>query len=373
LYKVGKIKVKNLIVTVYAICKNEEKFVERWFNSMKEADNIVVLDTGSTDKTAEKLTNLGVKVTTKVISPWRFDTARNESLKLVPDNTDICVCTDLDEVFESGWCEKLKNSWQENTKQLRYTYVWNVLENNQDGITFLYEKIHALKDFKWVHPVHEIICYKSPLLPQEVATNKDIVLRHFPDPTKSRGQYLGLLELSVKEDPNSDRNMHYLSREYMFAGKYETAIKTFKKHLKMPNATWEEERSASYRYIGDCYVYLKKFKLAESYYKKAITTCFNIREPYLNLAQLYYNKKDYLNCIFVLNSMLNIKTKNLSYMTNPNCWNDYPYDLLSFCHFSIGNINLAIINTQVALSYNIDNVRLKNNLNFYLSLLKNNS
>ena len=42
-------------ICVYAICKNEEKFVERWVNSMKEADNIYVLDTGSTDNTVKKL------------------------------------------------------------------------------------------------------------------------------------------------------------------------------------------------------------------------------------------------------------------------------------------------------------------------------
>ena len=40
-------------ICVYAICKNEEKFIERWVNSMKEADKIYVLDTGSTDKSVE--------------------------------------------------------------------------------------------------------------------------------------------------------------------------------------------------------------------------------------------------------------------------------------------------------------------------------
>ena len=42
-------------VIVYAIAKNEEKFVDRWVDSMQEADEIIVLDTGSTDKTVEKL------------------------------------------------------------------------------------------------------------------------------------------------------------------------------------------------------------------------------------------------------------------------------------------------------------------------------
>lgn len=40
-------------VCVYAIAKNEEKFVDRWVSSMMEADCICVLDTGSEDKTVE--------------------------------------------------------------------------------------------------------------------------------------------------------------------------------------------------------------------------------------------------------------------------------------------------------------------------------
>ena len=37
-------------IVVYAICKNESKFIKRWYESMKEADSIYVLDTGSTDE-----------------------------------------------------------------------------------------------------------------------------------------------------------------------------------------------------------------------------------------------------------------------------------------------------------------------------------
>ena len=76
-------------VTVYAIAKNEERFARRWAQSMAEADEIVVLDTGSDDNTAAVLAECGVKVTVRQIVPWRFDVARNESLKLVPADTDI--------------------------------------------------------------------------------------------------------------------------------------------------------------------------------------------------------------------------------------------------------------------------------------------
>ena len=90
-------------IIVYAICKNEVSFVDRWMDSMAEADQVVVLDTGSTDATVQLLRARGAAVTEEVISPWRFDTARNRSLELVPQDADICVCTDLDEVFHPGW------------------------------------------------------------------------------------------------------------------------------------------------------------------------------------------------------------------------------------------------------------------------------
>ena len=73
-------------VCVYAICKNEEKFVDRWYESIKDADYICVLDTGSTDKTVDLLKKHKIKTQVKEIVPWRFDVARNESMKLIPDD-----------------------------------------------------------------------------------------------------------------------------------------------------------------------------------------------------------------------------------------------------------------------------------------------
>ena len=106
-------------VCVYAICKNEEKFVDRWYESVKEADEIYVLDTGSTDNTVSKLLEHGVNVTSLEIVPWRFDVARNKSLDLVPKDTDICVCIDLDEVFLPGWRQELENVWEEDATKVR--------------------------------------------------------------------------------------------------------------------------------------------------------------------------------------------------------------------------------------------------------------
>ena len=52
-------------ICVYAICKNESKFIDRWYNSVKEADYVCVLDTGSTDDSYEKLKKLNIIVAQK--------------------------------------------------------------------------------------------------------------------------------------------------------------------------------------------------------------------------------------------------------------------------------------------------------------------
>jgi glycosyltransferase involved in cell wall biosynthesis len=87
----------NNKICVYAIAKNEEQNVERWVASMRPADHIIVLDTGSTDNTVELLLSLGVEVYQVTYEDFRFDIARNDSLNLVPDEYNIRVCTDLDE------------------------------------------------------------------------------------------------------------------------------------------------------------------------------------------------------------------------------------------------------------------------------------
>lgn len=243
----------NYNICVYAICKNEAKFVDRWMDSMSEADHIVVLDTGSDDGTVEQLRERGAQVTVEVISPWRFDTARNRSLELVPEDTDICVCTDLDEVFRPGWRKALEQAWAPGSSQASYRYTWSFNADGSEGVVFWYEKIHARHGYQWVHPVHEVLSWTGPGSPGPTVAAEGVQLDHHPDPQKSRSQYLPLLELSVQEEPGDDRNVHYLGREYMYRGRWDDCIQTLKGHLNMPTAVWRDERAASMRYIAKAY------------------------------------------------------------------------------------------------------------------------
>lgn len=344
-------------ICVYAISKNESKFVERWYDSMKESDEIYVLDTGSTDDTVEKLEKLNIHVKTEIIKPWRFDVARNKSLEMVPLDADLCVCTDLDEVFEKGWREKLEKAYGYN--QVKYNYIWSFDKYGKPAVNFYYEKIHSREGYRWVNPVHEVL--SCSLKTPKIITLDDIILKHYPDSEKSRSSYLPLLELSVKEDPNNDRNYHYLGREYMYYGRYEKAIETLKHHLQMPTATWKDERSASQRYIARSYFYLKKYDEALTYAIKSIAEAPYLREGYFETGYIYYNLKKYNEAKYYLELALLIKQNPKSYINDPLCYNGTIEDLLSICHYNIGNYKEAYIYTIKALKHDPENERLQTN------------
>lgn len=414
-------------ICVYAIAKNEIKFIDRWYNSVKEADYVCVLDTGSTDGSFEKFVSLGIICEQKVYTPFRFDTARNDSLKLIPADTDICVCIDIDEFFVPGWSKILRSAWKDNVGRAKYRYTWNFNPDGSEGVVYMADKIHKNNLYHWEHPVHEILVKnttetqsKNQQLNKQNAPNQNnnsltdnlitidlpnIQLNHMADNAKSRASYLPLLELSVKEKPTDDRNTHYLAREYMFHSDYKKAIKMFKKHLSLPTAIWKAERSASLRYIANCYKQLgilkqQSLKQAEEnsthtlnstnkntlakrndknktnayylnkqieYLHKAILECSTMREPYFELAVTYFENNQFLLSAVWFNQMLNIQNRELNYMSTPSCWGVLPYDYLSMCYYNLKDYKNAYIAVSKALSFG-ENERLKNNQTIFADL-----
>ena len=378
---------KSYKIVVYAICCDENKFVSRWMDSMKEADAVVVLDTGSRDGTAEALRSLGAIVEKKRYvkwnnttdyyniksnggdAPWRFDEARNDSIDLairrVPD-ADILVCTDLDEVLLPGWRDKLETAWRRYTKKngvepttAQYEYVWNFNADGSDGTKFLYEKVHSVSSgARWTHPVHEILSYNSE---KRMVRVEGMRLEHHADPAKSRGQYLSLLELSVAEDPADDRNTHYLGREYMFRRRWDNAIRTLEKHLSLPRATWRAERAASMRYIARCYGEKKDTAMQEMWLRRAMLEEPAQREAALELAELMHSTKQWGALVRACEACLAVKERRLSYLTKAEAWGYRPWDLYSIGLWYSGCRKEAIEANRHALELSPENARLKSN------------
>ncbi|MBQ9198176.1 MAG: glycosyl transferase family 2 [Clostridia bacterium] len=345
-------------VYVYAICKNERKFAARWMQSMGEADGVYVLDTGSEDGSEELLSSLGAHVQRRIVTPWRFDTARNLSLDMVPEDADICVCTDLDEVASPGWRQALEAAWHPGVQQALYKYVWSFRADGSEDVVFDAEKIHARRGFRWVNPVHEVLRSDAPPSAVYVA---GMQVDHHPDALKSRAQYLPLLEQAVAEDPSNDRNVHYLGREYLFRGQYQKCIDMLNRHLSLPSATWREERCASLRYMAQAYGALGDAAAQESCLLRAAAEAPRVREPWIDLARFYYAAAQWEGLLYACRKALAIASQSRNYICESACYGPLPYDLLSIACWRLGLRTEARAAVEQALRLAPGDERLRRN------------
>jgi len=348
-------------VCVYCIAKNEEAFVERFMAQARHADLVVVGDTGSTDGTVEAFRRCGAVVHNITVSPWRFDAARNQVIDLIPAEYDCLFSIDVDETLETpDWKEKVLQAWVGNNR-VRYWYSWSLKPDGTPDRRFVYDKIHS-RDFRWVSPVHEVL----ELAPGGVEKGgfAEIELYHRPDCSKSRGSYLGLLEIAVKERPHDDRILHYYGRELYFVGRNAEAILVLLKHSELEHA-WAAERAASCRMAGECSTRLGRIDEAEWFYTKGVSICPGEREPLVALAKFYLSKGAYEKCYRTAMAAVNIPPVHDHYLVDPYAHNEGPYDLAGVSAWWAGNKEEGQRLMEQAASLNPKDQRLQDNLAYF--------
>jgi glycosyltransferase involved in cell wall biosynthesis len=343
-------------IAVYTISKNEAHHIERWAESAKDADYRLVADTGSTDDTLQVAQDTGCNTALIHVRPWRFDDARNISLAMLPDDIDMCIALDADEVLVEGWREHLEGVPAHVTRP-RYKYTWSWNEDGSPGLIYGGDKIHKRFGYRWVHPVHEVI---TPV-EEEIQHWCGLEIHHFPDKSKGR-TYLPLLEQAVRERPQDDRNSHYLAREYFFNGDFVKAIEEFKRHISLPTAQWGAEKARSMRYLAQMMPHE-----AEMWLFRALAEDPNRRETWVDLAMHYYRNNDWNSCYMTAQKALSYVNQSLDYLCEPDAWGYLPWDLAAISAFNIGLYEKAVECGEKALSFLPGDERLKGNLTHYRS------
>jgi glycosyltransferase involved in cell wall biosynthesis len=341
-------------IAVYAISLNEEKHAQRFCEAARDADLIFVADTGSTDDTVHELTLHGADVHHIRVKPWRFDDARVAALAMLPDDIDVCVSLDLDEVLQPGWREEIERVWVPGTTRLRYGFDWGC------GIVFQYEKIHARHGYRWHHPCHE---YPVPDRIAEVWADTDkLLVVHKPDSSKPRGQYLDLLRISVDEDPHCPRNAFYYARELSFHGRWMDAVDQARRYLDLPRSTWPNERCYAMRVIGRCYQEMGDYDSALNWLRRASSEAPGTREPWYDLALACYRTRRWTECLGAALTCLTITERQKVYTVDPAVWGAQPHDLASIAAWNLGLFELSRKHARLAVDCDPNDLRLRQNL-----------
>lgn len=346
-------------IVISAISKNESMFVERFCASARDADGIYIADTGSTDDTVKKAKKCGAIVHEICITPWRFDDARNAALALVPTDADYCVIMDMDEILKPGWRDELQKAYEAgDDKGLPRPKHQLATEYDKDGNpfnVFYANRIHTRYNYRWRHPIHEIIV-KTPL-EEERYFPINLKMEHHPDNSKSRGQYLGMLETAVDEDPTNPRNLYYYARELFHYKEYLPAKRVFEEYLKYSN--FDAEKAYALRYLAKC-----DPNNAEKHLKESVKLCY-CREGVLALANHYYIKQQWKQCFKHSLEAMEIKERLNEFMSEEWAYGHMAYDLAAISSWQLEHWEDALRYGEIALEMSPDDKRLQDNVKFY--------
>jgi glycosyltransferase involved in cell wall biosynthesis len=349
-------------IAVYTIALNEQKHVTRWFDSAKDADLLLIADTGSSDNTKYIAKSLGISIHDIEVNPWRFDVARNASLALIPEEFDICIQLDMDEVLPPGWRVKVEQAFREGNVWPIYKHVTSRYPDGSARASQLYFKIHPRKGFYWKYPIHEILVHEPTL--QIVRKEIDLEVDHLQDVHKSRSSYLNLLEIAVQEDPSDWRMNHYLNREYFYVRDWLRVLQTAYKCEKIRGG-WDVERASTYMWASEAALNLKLPGLAEYWAELSTEAAPNFYEAWHWRAHIAHLNNEWFDCLHYASKILYLNRQS-HHLVKPAVWEWWGYDLMALSNYKLENFQEALIYGERALAASPENSRLKENLRFYV-------
>lgn len=327
-------------IAVYAIAKNEEQFVDRWYESVKYADSIFVLDTGSTDNTNAMLREREVNVFEAYLEPFRFDVARNMILNQISaDEFDFAVFLDMDEVLEPGWYSSLQQLLTDvpTTTAVHTRLIYTQNPDGTPGITYNRLMVTRVGYYHWYYPVHEVLVPKEDTVVQELYS--DIRVRHLPDEQKSRSSYLDLLYTGAQENPNDARCAQYLARELAATGNPASALGEYARHLELEKNRWF--RSETYRAMAICYEQQEDTKEARDCHTLACAEAPDLREPWAEAAAFYYRMQRMHSALGCIENMLDVtEPPTHTVIRNDAYYGAWPHHMAALCYHRLGdNLN----------------------------------
>ncbi len=166
----------------------------------------------------------------------------------------------------------------------------------------------------------------------------------------------------MEEDPEDDRNMHYLGREYMYRGRWDDCIRTLEHHLSMPTATWKDERAASMRYIALSWLRKGDRARARDWYLRAIAEAPHLREPYMDLARMLYDMEEWDGVLYFTGCALSITIRPKTYIWRRTPGAACPTTFAVRPFFQTGRRALALDEARAALACAPSDPRLRGNV-----------
>ncbi|GAX60016.1 hypothetical protein SCALIN_C05_0101 [Candidatus Scalindua japonica] len=297
-------------ISLCMIVKNEEDNLERCLDSVRNVvDEMVIVDTGSTDKTIKIAEKYGARVFNH---PWEgsFSKARNYSLKYA--TCDWILILDADEELNREDTHRLK----EIAENRDYPAVSFIIKNkykdsSQEGHA---QMVRLYRNFRGVHYrgiVHNTIQYSGKCLYSPIT-----IIHHGYNLSEDKMEKKfkrtsTLLKKQIESNPYNPVPHMYLGVAYMDRCMYKEAIAYSKKTMSLAEEKGFNRKDflVSYYIVSAAYSEMKEFKDSVIYALMSIDLDNQFLDGYCLLAFAYYNLKKYNNFIDASDKYLTIWNK----------------------------------------------------------------
>lgn len=325
----------NIILSVCLIVKNEEKVLERCLKPLEYfADEIIIVDTGSTDKTIE----IASKYTSKIYHfKWNnsFSDARNFSFSKATGK--YIMWLDADDVISEENIAKLaqiKPKLQADTYMLKYH---TLDEFGSPIFEFFRERIvKNCKKAKWNGFIHETIT------PFGKIDYLDITITHKKEKNKDPKRNLKIYKYHIKKGIRlNTREQYYYAKELFYNGYYSNCILELKRFLTNTDKFYPNTLDATLT-LAKCYELKNKNNMALKTLINSLIEITPTSEYMCEIGDIFLKLGKIRTAIHYYNFALTISPQtNTGQFVNNEYYHFIPKVQLSVCYYSLHEFTIA--------------------------------
>src|SRR4051812_30683622 len=227
--------VEGLTISLCMIVRDEEAMLPRCLDAVAEhVDEIVIVDTGSTDATMDIARSYGAKV---IETEWTGDFAAARNVSFHAATSDWIVYLDADEVLGDDQGPRLRELTGRVWREAFFLVETNHTGELEDGTSVHHNALRVFRnrpEYRFTGRIHEQIAHTLPGHVVERVETTDIRLEHFgylgvvrEEKDKSR-RNLELLERQLAENGESPFLHFNLGSEHGALGQHEDALEHFR-------------------------------------------------------------------------------------------------------------------------------------------------
>ena len=236
-------------ISLCMIVKNEEDVIGRCLECIKDVvDEIIIVDTGSTDSTIE----IVKKYTNQVYDfNWVDDFSKARNYTFSKASKDYIMWLDADDVILENDLinlKQLKNNLDTTVDMVMMKYNVAFDEYNNPTLSYYRERLMSRKkNYQWISPIHEVIPPSGNIIYSDIAISHKKL--HPSDKSRNLRIFNKMIMEGLELDP---RQQFYYSRELYYHGQYQKAIDNFNQFLDSKQG-WIENCISACIDLSDCY------------------------------------------------------------------------------------------------------------------------